>query len=249
MDKHIKTKGVVLKRIDFKEADQIVTILTEDQGKVSLVAKGARRLKSRFCGRLEPFFYVELNYFKGQNLGHLNEVTLLHGLNAENLSLSSQSQLFYILEATEKLIAEAQDAREAYELLLEVSKRIQPNNINALFYAYMIKLLGSLGFMGPWDTCSQSNLKINLEDNLFLSSEDSGIRSGAYSGHSDKLLSPEVVKWVNYIQKQDLDKLTFIRASAQQQSEMFIVLKSVLSTVLNKPFKAEAFLKEFQLIY
>ncbi|HDP69504.1 MAG TPA: DNA repair protein RecO, partial [Actinobacteria bacterium] len=63
-----KTKGVVLKSIKLGEADKIITFLTESHGKVSAVAKGVRRTKSKFGGRLEPFTHVDLLLYKGKSL-------------------------------------------------------------------------------------------------------------------------------------------------------------------------------------
>lgn len=243
MNKQVKTKGIVLKRINFNEADQIITILTKDEGRVSLIAKGARRLKSRFCGRLEPFSHIEVNYFQGQNLGHLNEAVLIKGLDSTALSLRSQSQLFYMLESTEKLIPEAQDSLEVYELLLEVNSVLKTHFNNALFYAYMIKMLTILGFMGQWDRCSQTNKKIDLNASLYLDQE-AGVQMGVNSSQFNTLLSPGVVRWVNYIQKQPLDRSISVAPTLEQQSEMFRVMKAVLSTLLNKPFKSEVFLKQ-----
>jgi DNA repair protein RecO (recombination protein O) len=82
MEKQKKTKGIVLRRFNLNEADQIVTVLTEDEGKVSLLAKGSRRLKSKFCGRLEPFYHVSLNYFQGRELGHLDEADRRFGIGS-----------------------------------------------------------------------------------------------------------------------------------------------------------------------
>ncbi len=51
-------EGVVLRTVKLGEADRIVTLLTRDHGKIRAVAKGVRRTKSRFGGRLEPFMRV-----------------------------------------------------------------------------------------------------------------------------------------------------------------------------------------------
>ena len=50
------------------EADRIVTLLTRDHGKIRAVAKGVRRTKSRFGGRLEPFMRVSLLIAEGRSL-------------------------------------------------------------------------------------------------------------------------------------------------------------------------------------
>ena len=60
----IETEGIILKTYSLAEADKIVVLLTQSQGLVRGVAKGAKRLKSRFGGGLEPFSVISLTYFQ-----------------------------------------------------------------------------------------------------------------------------------------------------------------------------------------
>ena len=60
----IETEGLVLKSYGLAEADKIVVFLTEEYGLVRGVAKGARRLRSKFGSSLEPFSIVRLTYFQ-----------------------------------------------------------------------------------------------------------------------------------------------------------------------------------------
>ena len=55
-----KTEAVVLRSIRFGEADRVLHLYTADRGRVGAVAKGVRKTKSRFGGRLEPLSHVEL---------------------------------------------------------------------------------------------------------------------------------------------------------------------------------------------
>lgn len=75
----IVTQGIVLRRTDYGEADRIVVVLTHDQGKISLVAKGVRRLKSKLAGGIELFSISSLSYIKGRGeLGTLVSSRLEH---------------------------------------------------------------------------------------------------------------------------------------------------------------------------
>ena len=64
-------EGVVLRTAKLGEADRIITLLTRDHGKVRAVAKGVRRAKSRFGGRLEPFMRVDVLIAEGRTLDTL----------------------------------------------------------------------------------------------------------------------------------------------------------------------------------
>lgn len=64
---HISTKAIILKRIDYGEADRIITVLTKDEGKVSLLCKGTRKSKSKLAGGLELFSVADITYIDGKS--------------------------------------------------------------------------------------------------------------------------------------------------------------------------------------
>ena len=63
----LKTEGIVLRSLRYGEADRILHLYTPQRGRVSAIAKGVRRAKSRFGGRLEPFFRCELVLYEGRS--------------------------------------------------------------------------------------------------------------------------------------------------------------------------------------
>ncbi len=72
----VKTEAVVLRSIRYAEADRILHLYTPHRGRVSAIAKGVRRARSRFGGRLEPFFRLRLELHEGR--GELLTVTGAH---------------------------------------------------------------------------------------------------------------------------------------------------------------------------
>lgn len=64
--KQLTTQGIILSRTDFGEADRIITMLTPDSGKLRLVAKGVRKLKSKLAGGIELFSISHITYIKGR---------------------------------------------------------------------------------------------------------------------------------------------------------------------------------------
>jgi DNA repair protein RecO (recombination protein O) len=63
----LKTEGIVLRSLRYGEADRILHLYTPDRGRISAIAKGVRRAKSRFGGRLEPFFRLNLVLYEGRS--------------------------------------------------------------------------------------------------------------------------------------------------------------------------------------
>jgi DNA repair protein RecO (recombination protein O) len=63
----VKTEAIVLRSMRYGEADRILHLYTPHRGRVGAIAKGVRRAKSRFGGRLEPFFHVRLVLYEGRS--------------------------------------------------------------------------------------------------------------------------------------------------------------------------------------
>ncbi|MGO9753032.1 MAG: DNA repair protein RecO [Solirubrobacteraceae bacterium] len=76
----LNTDAIVLRSIRYGEADRILHLYTFDHGRMSAIAKGARRTRSRFGARLEPFFQVRLSLHEGR--GDLYTVTGADTINA-----------------------------------------------------------------------------------------------------------------------------------------------------------------------
>lgn len=76
----LKTEAIVLRKLRYGEADSILHLYTREQGRMGAIAKGVRRSRSRFGGRLEPFFHLELVLYEGR--GDLATVTSAETIEA-----------------------------------------------------------------------------------------------------------------------------------------------------------------------
>jgi DNA repair protein RecO (recombination protein O) len=63
----LKTEGIVIRSLRYGEADRILHLYTPDRGRIGAIAKGVRRSRSRFGGRLEPYFRVNLVLYEGRS--------------------------------------------------------------------------------------------------------------------------------------------------------------------------------------
>ena len=80
MSATFKTEAVVLRSIRYGEADRVLHLYSRERGRIGAMAKGVRRIKSRFGGRLEPLFRVDLLLHEGR--GELYTVTSVDTVDA-----------------------------------------------------------------------------------------------------------------------------------------------------------------------
>lgn len=243
MNKHFQTTGIIIRKFDFNEADRIISVLTDDRGKIDCIAKGARRLTSKFCGRLELFSHIQINCFQGRDLSVLNEVHLLSGL-AETKDTKKHRALFYIAELTNRLIQQNQQIDGMYPLLIEMLNSYGPTEkTDALLYSYIIKILTLTGFLPQWNKCSSCGNPLELEYPVMSSFDHSNPICHCCATASDKKIDIGLIKWINYMQKNPLSDTIRVKADEAQHESVWQWLKTILTDILQKPINAQEFLE------
>ncbi len=145
--KQLLTTGIVLTRTDYAEADRILTLLTPDQGKLRLMARGVRKIKSRAAGGIELFSVSEIGFMQGRGeLGTLISARLLkhYGRIVQDID---RVQLGYELIRMLHRATEDRLEEEYFELLQQGFEALNDHSIstiliNAWFQAQLLSRSG-----------------------------------------------------------------------------------------------------------
>ncbi len=159
-----KSEGVVLKRINFGEADKIVTIYSKHFGKVTLLAKGIRRMTSRKRGSLEVFNQVSFFAARGKGMDIVTETELLDSFSLCRKELNKIAVAYQLCEMVDKLTAEGSEQEEVYVLLagyLKNLKELKSEDNSNYLGTFGLSLLKILGFW-PKDKQIPKNFKVSL---------------------------------------------------------------------------------------
>lgn len=155
----IKTDAIVLRSIRYGEADRILHLYTPHHGRVSAIAKGVRRAKSRFGGRLEPFFRLRLVVYEGR--GELLTVTSAETLDGHPRLREHAAALDVAARACDavgRLFDDGDPHAGVYHLLanelalLDAQPAATATPANAL--AFRAKLLLAAGFAPQLAACA-----------------------------------------------------------------------------------------------
>lgn len=118
MARAIKTEAVVLRSIRYGEADRILHLYSADRGRLNAIAKGSRKPRSRFGGRLEPFFRVDLGLHQGRSeLLTVTAASTREGYGALRSSGPAIGAAARACEAVLRLFDAAEANPPAYRLL------------------------------------------------------------------------------------------------------------------------------------
>ena len=159
--KTLKTEAVVLRSIRYGEADRILHLYSTARGRIGAIAKGARRPKSRFGGRLEPFFRLDLVLHEGR--GELLTVTNVSTVDGYPRLRSSGPALTAAARACDavlRLLDSTEPNQPAYNLLCSYLSLLdapaQPRGAcleTAL--AFRLKLALAAGFVPELASCTR----------------------------------------------------------------------------------------------
>ena len=154
-----RDEAVVLRTQRLGEADRIVSLLTRRHGRVRAVAKGVRRTKSKFGGRLEPGTHIDLQLYEGRSL---DTVTQVESLNAYGAAVSSDygrhTASSAVLEAAERLSAEEREpALRLYLLVVGAMRTLAEATHDAplVVDAFLLRALAVSGYEMALAACAR----------------------------------------------------------------------------------------------
>lgn len=141
------SEGFVLSRRNFGEADRIIDIYSKDKGKISLIAKGVRRPKSRKRGHLEVFGKISFQATTGKGMGIMTEAETIDDYSAVRGSMKKISLAYYFMEVAGKITHEGGESAGIYLLLSDFMNELKTaKKLKSLRMDFVTKLLKLLGF-------------------------------------------------------------------------------------------------------
>lgn len=145
--------GIVLRTYKLGEADRIVVLLTDAHGKVRAVARGVRKTKSRFGGRLEPLSHVSLLLYQGRDLDVVSQAETIDHFRPLHDDLSRLTRGIALLEAVDQVAQEREPNPRLYRMLLGALRTLATSNSPLLVGAFYWKLLAAEGLQPELDAC------------------------------------------------------------------------------------------------
>lgn len=197
------------------EADRILTVFSQKRGKISVLAKGVRRITSRRSGNVELLNRVSMYLHPGKNFLILTEAVSLDTYPKLKDDLTLSTYAYHILELVDRLTAENQENRSLYEHLIDVLKRLSGKPRQILVRAFEVKTLSFMGFAN-----FQEILGLHLE--------------GVSTNIKDLLRRLEANSW---------DEIEEMAVNPNQGLELERVLRYHVERVLEGKLKAREFLK------
>ncbi len=239
----VETEGLVLKSYSLAEADKIVVLLTQNEGLVRGVAKGAKRLKSRFGGGLEPFSIVQISYFQKEEreLVSISHIELIKSYFEKASDPEFFEKFAYLVE----LLVEFAPPHDPNEKLYRMAKICletaseNPQNLDGTVVYFELWILRLGGYLPDWNRCDNCKREFGADEKAALRINFLLQCQSCQKGRNDWQISAAERQIFKNAQKLSPGKFIEFAANKEKNvKEVSNTLKRIISNILGRDINA-----------
>ncbi|MBZ9572336.1 DNA repair protein RecO [Patescibacteria group bacterium] len=233
---HYRTQGIILKKEDLREADRVFTFFTRDFGKLELLARGERKIKSKLRAGLELFYLTDIEFIQGKTYKTLTDTSLIDNFKNIRKNLERLKIANLIAEILNDFLKGEEKDENLWELLndifLKLNNLVSKNLLSLLYYYFFWNFFSILGYEPQLYNCTLCQKKIKPET-LYFSPEEGGIICPHCFKKEKKIkkIDLNIVKILRLILKKDWNTLKRIKIERPFKKELKDVSENYLSLI------------------
>jgi len=243
-----KTEAVVLRQHDFGEANKVVTLYTENFGKLRAVAKGVRRTKSRFGSSMELFSYNQLMLYMQKK----RDLCIVTGSNIirSHKELRENFDWFVtgscIAELADKLTEPEEPNRYLFSLILDAFHQIPGQDRDIIIAIFVTKFLANLGYRLNLEKCVVCERPVALTEQKKLSIQQGGLLCARCQSRDLQAMdvSSLALEYLKKFEIINLGKIGKIDVEIPVKDELKRIVHFYLSHYLPGSLKTEDFMEK-----
>ncbi len=240
-----KIEGIVIRSIDYGESNKIITIYSQETGKIGLMARGAKKTNSRLSSISQLFTYGHFLYRSSKGLGTLTQGEIISSFRSIREDLFKTAYSAYIVELLDKLTEDKQPSASLFSLLYNTLHYINDDyDAEVLTFIFETKMLYVAGIAPQLDVCASCNqrrdryLAFSVKEGGFLCSQ-----CLQADRHSIKV-SEATQKLLRLFMTLDLKRLGKISLKQETRAEIKEVLENYYETHSGLYLKSKRFLSQ-----
>lgn len=166
--KLLKVKGVVIKEIPYKDNDKIITLMTDKLGKISCMAKGAKKTNSALLASCQLLVYSEFVLYKGTSFYHINSAESIDTFYSLRTDYDKLQKAYEITKVLNSLVVESEDTENILSLYLNSLYVISKDMLSydAVMSIFKLKILALLGYSPSIASCCNCNKRMLTDNNI-----------------------------------------------------------------------------------
>lgn len=232
---HYRTQGFFIKKTDRGEADQLFTIYTKDFGKLEILGKAIRKIRSKLRGGAELFYLSEIEFIQGKTHKTLTDAILIENFPNIKKDLKRLTTAFKISETLDSLVRGQEPDKDIWQLLNETFERINSEKSEIIYYYFLWNLLSILGYGPQLYNCAFCQRKL-IPGKLYFSFEDGGVVCPVCSARVKKIqkINPDIIKILRIILKKDWEILSKLKIEPPHRKLLKEVSESYLNGIIRE---------------
>jgi DNA repair protein RecO (recombination protein O) len=243
-----RTAAIVLLHKEMGEADRLLTLYTEQLGKVRAIAKGVRRLRSRKAGHLEPFTYANLQLARGRDLMIVTQAETVNAYLPLRDDLEKVGQASYVIELVDRFTYDAEENSAIFRLIVQTLERLQTSpDADLVLRYYEMRLLDYLGFRPELQNCTICNKTIQPEDQYFSALHGGTLCPACGKGKAGaRPISLDALRYLRHFQRSAYDQAQIAAPSNAVHAELEIIMHHYLTYLLERNLNTPAFMRKLR---
>lgn len=238
------TDALVIRVRNLGEADKVITLLTEQEGKVQAVARGARRPRNRLVGVTQLFTQCRVSLFRSQGLGTLSQAEIKQSFRLLREDLLRTAAATYICELVDELVGDRERHETLYYLLLATLHLLcEDLDLQVVLRAFELRLLSLLGYQPHLESCVVCGAAPAGARVTFSPGAGGVVCPSCPPGEGGVVaLSRGSLEMLRRLSTADMRRLGVLRPGAAAMSEMQSCLEEYITYRLEKRLKSLDFL-------
>lgn len=236
----VRTRGVILKSQRWGDADRIVTLFSHNLGKIRGVARGARRMKTRFGGVLEPFGLVDITLFQktAESLGQISQIDLVASYSAIREDLTVMTAAARMVKMVEAISVDRDPNPGMYTALVHGLESLRPEeDVSLATLLFQIHVLSHTGFRPQFDSCTECGKPAQHHRPQWFSPQSGGVvcQECSQRGMGRMLsLSKGSVAFIEQARRLSLPHLSRLKAMGSVRMEVEAAMEAYFQAVAGK---------------
>lgn len=237
---HYRTLGLILKKENRGEANQLFTIYTEDFGKLEILGRAIRKITSKLRASTDIFYLSEIEFIQGKAYKTLTDAVLIDKFDVLRKSLRRFKIAKSIVEVLNDLVKGQERDEAMWKLLVESFARLnarykEKDTVYKVYYYFFWNFLFLLGYRPEIYNCVLCGKKL-VPEKLFFGSKEGGVVCHKCSEDIGirEYIAPEVIKIIRIIIKGEWPVLEKIKIEPDFQKLLKNISRSYLSFVLSE---------------
>lgn len=240
----MKTEGIVIRTINYGEGSKIITLYTRSHGKISLMAKGANKVKSRLHAVTQIFSYGEYIFYIRNEMGTLNQGDLQKRFVDIYQDINKTAYAAYIVELVDKLTEPKEPNPFLFQQLLSSFEQINAGKDEEIIARiFEMKVFQNSGYRPRLHSCTICGEDDNL--NAF-SIKRGGLICNKHNDEQAILLENGTIKLLKLFENIDIKRLGNIEVKNSTKSQLQMVLRSFFDEYIGFNLKSRHFLDQMK---